>query len=485
MTSVIPVNHPTNTQRMNCDLRILQVSTSDSTGGAHKVAYNLHHAYQAHGYPAWLAVRSKYTNDPHILSIPNDASRSAWTQLWLAMGNVRGAWRLRKVLNWIGQPGRELEIHRGHEDFDFPETWRILDLPPERPDIIHCHNLHSGYFDLRALPWLSQQVPIVLTLHDTWLLTGHCAYSLDCERWRKGCGHCPDLAIDPAVRRDATAYNSQRKRAIYANSRFHVAVPCRWLMQQVEQSILDPAIVERRIIPYGVDLSVFRAIDRQAARLALDIPRDAKVLLFAANGPKRNMFKDYNTMRAALARMAARQRKQILFIALGEDAPEEQIGQVRLHFVPYERDPEVVARYYQAADLYLNAAKADTFPNAVLEALGCGTPVVATSVGGIPEQIKGLHSHCSPSDLNQHGVNDSTGVLVPVGDAEAMANAIDGLLSDDTLRRRMGENAAKDAQERFDLRRHANDYLQWYEQLRRARPKRSVSRTTFPEVITA
>ena len=82
-------------------------------------------------------------------------------------------------------------------------------------------------------------------------------------------------------------------------------------------------------------------------------------------------------------------------------------------------------------------------------------------------------------------MNDSTGVLVPVGDAEAMANAIDGLLSDDTLRRRMGENAAKDAQERFDLRRHANDYLQWYEQLRRARPKRSVSRTTFPEVITA
>ena len=52
MTSVIPVNHPTNTQRMNCDLRILQVSTSDSTGGAHKVAYNLHRAYQAYGYPA-------------------------------------------------------------------------------------------------------------------------------------------------------------------------------------------------------------------------------------------------------------------------------------------------------------------------------------------------------------------------------------------------------------------------------------------------
>jgi glycosyltransferase involved in cell wall biosynthesis len=378
-----------------------------------------------------------------------------------------------------------LEIHKGREDFDFPETWRILDLPPERPDIIHCHNLHSGYFDLRALPWLSQQIPIILTLHDTWMLTGHCAYSFDCDRWSVGCGHCPDLAIYPPVRRDATAYNWDRKRAIYADSRFHVAVPCRWLMQQVERSILAPAIAERRIIPYGVDLSVFRAIDRHAARLALDVPQDAKVLLFAANGAKRNMFKDYDTMRAAVVRVTARENKQILFIALGEDARDEQIGQAQMRFVPYQKDSGLVARYYQAADLYLHAAKADTFPNAVLEALACGTPVVATAVGGIPEQIKGLHSQCTLSDLNRHGVNDATGVLVPGGDAEAMADAIDRLLSDDTLRRRMGENAAKDAQERFDLRRHSNDYLQWYEQLHRAAAKSSVSRRTFHEVIMA
>jgi glycosyltransferase involved in cell wall biosynthesis len=254
-------------------------------------------------------------------------------------------------------------------------------------------------------------------------------------------------------------------------------------MQQVERSILAPAIVERRIIPYGVDLSVFRAIDRQAARLALDMPADAKVLLFAANGPKRNMFKDYDTIRAALGRIPARQHKQVLFIALGEDAPEEQVGEIRVCFVPYQSDPQIVARYYQAADLYLHAAKADTFPNTVLEALGCGTPVVATSVGGIPEQIKGLHSYSSLSDLNRHPVNDATGVLVPAGDAEAMANAIERLLSDDTLCHRMGENAARDAQERFDLRRHTNDYLEWYGQLRD--PKSSVGRTKCGEVVTA
>jgi len=73
---------------------------------------------------------------------------------------------------------------RGHEDFNFPASWHLLDLPPRVPDILHGHNLHGCYFDLRALAWLSQQVPVILTLHDAWLLGGHCAHSFDCERWK-------------------------------------------------------------------------------------------------------------------------------------------------------------------------------------------------------------------------------------------------------------------------------------------------------------
>jgi len=68
----------------------------------------------------------------------------------------------------------------------------------------------------------------------------------------------------------------------------------------------------------------------------------------------------------------------------------ERIGQAEVKFVPYQSSPEDVAKYYQIADVYVHAARADTFPNTVLEALACGAPVVATAVGGIPEQIKGL-----------------------------------------------------------------------------------------------
>src|SRR5205823_12310089 len=113
--------------------------------------------------------------------------------------------------------------------------------------------------------------------------------------------------------------------------------------------------------------------------------------------------------------------------------PEERLGNALIRFVPFENDAKIVARYYQAADVYLHAARADTFPNAVLEALACGTPVVATGVGGIPEQI----------------VNDQTGPIVAPGDAAAMANATVQLLRDSLMRMHFAENAARDAKTRF------------------------------------
>lgn len=135
-----------------------------------------------------------------------------------------------------------------------------------------------------------------------------------------------------------------------------------------------------------------------------------------------------------------------LCIALGEAAPPERIGDVEIRFIPYQKDPEQVARYYQAADLYLHPARADTFPNTVLEALACGTPVVASAAGGIPEQV----------------VEGKTGFLVPVGDARAMAERVLDLLADDGLRVRMGRQAAEDAAWRFGLERMAEEYLAFY-----------------------
>lgn len=440
---------------MHRGLRILQISTVDGGGGSEKMAWGFHQALRAKGNQAWMAVGHKNTEDQDVLVIPKGRCRTMWARTWLAVGNmvsglvgkVRGAVRLYNLVYWIGQPKRWLGTRLGHENFDFPGTWKILELPPERPDIVHCCNLHGNYFDLRVLPWLSRQVPVVMKPGDMWLLTGHCAHSLDCERWKSGCGHCPRIDIYPAIRRDATAFNWQRKRQIYARSRLYFATRCRWLTDIMEQSILAPAITETRVIPNGIDLAVFHPGDRNGARTMLGIPHDAKVLLFVGKAIRSNIFKDYQTLEAAVEQVADRlPGVSLLLICLGEKKQPEHIGGATVWSVGYQNDTGTVAEYYRAADIYVHAARADTFPNTVLEALACGTPVVATAVGGIPDQI-------------EDGV---TGFLVSRGDASHMAERIERLLHDTELQKRMGLCAAESARHRFDLNRQVDAYLEWY-----------------------
>jgi glycosyltransferase involved in cell wall biosynthesis len=455
-------------------LRILSVTTRGTGSGAERVAWNLFDGYRARGHGSWLAVGTRDTNDPDVFEIPNDAGRTAWSRLWLSASRPllrrenRDRWAkpLRLLLAGIGDPARAAAQLLGHEDFHYPGTRRLLELPPERPGIVHAHNLHGGYFDLRRLPEISRRVPVVLTLHDAWLFSGHCAHSFECERWRTGCGRCPDLTIYPAVARDATASNFRRKGRIYARSALYVAVPSRWLATRLADSMLAPAARECRVIPNGVHLETFTPGDRGSARQRLGLPREPLILLFAANTILNNPWKDFRTLRHALAKAAESfSGRPLLLLALGENAPPEMAGNAEIRFLPYQHDDSLVATYYRAADLYVHAAHSETFPNTVLEALACGIPVVASAVGGVLEQVRGLGLTGADPAQSARGEAEATGTLVPPADPVALAAALVALGGDPELRRRLGENAARDARARFDQNTQVETYLDWFREI--------------------
>ncbi len=446
-------------------MRILQVSTYDQGGGAESIAWRLFEHYRRRGHDSIMVVGEKVGHDHQIMPLSQlDSHHTEHSFIinvsrWLATyeGHLRGIWRMRRWLEaYVANPRNWWDACLGRDHFQFPETWRLLDLSPSRPDILHYHNLHGGwlprggYFDLRALPELCRNIPTVMTLHDTWMLSGHCAYTLGCDRWKTGCGHCPDLSIYPSIARDGTAENWQRKREIYRASRLYVATPSRWLLRQVEQSMLAPAIVQSRVIPNGVDLSYFHPGSQRAARMACGLPADVSILLFVANKARSNIFKDYQTVERCAVTVAGIHHKQkVILLVLGEHGKSIAFENGEVHFVDFQKDAHTLARYYQAADVYVHAAKSDTFPNTVLEALACGLPVVATAVDGIPEQIE----------------EGRSGFLVPAGDADAMADRVTHLLSNERLRVFMGTTAAEIASRTFNMQWQVQTYLDWYEDI--------------------
>lgn len=445
--------------------RILQVTKHDVWGGAGNVAWSLLLAYRARGYRSWLAVADRTTDDPDVLTIQNHALRSRWSRVCrglarrLARTDGRAASLTRalgRMMTVVAEPTRYVAIRLGHEDFAFPGSRRVLTLPPQRPDIFHAHSLHGGYFDLRILPRLCREVPVVLTLHDAWLLSGHCAHSLDCERWRTGCGLCPDLTLEPAIPRDGTAYNWRRKRDIYRRCQLYVSTPSRWLMRKVEDSILAPAVREARVVPNGVDCGIFRPSDMSATRAWLGLPRDARIAVATGIRLRDNVWKDYRTLEEAYREVARSQRgTPTLLLVLGDEGASRHVDGGEIRFLRYERDRHAVARYYQAADVYLHVTRADSFPLSTLEAMACGTPVIATAVGGIPEQI----------------TDRENGLLVSRGDPRALAESVRQVLDDPELRRSLTARALATVRSRFALDRQVDAFLEWYHALHDPRRK--------------
>ena len=445
------------TKQNSSTLAVLQVSALDRAGGAEQIAWNLFQANRQAGFGSWLAVGKKRSDDPHVFVIGQGNSLAGWALFCEKLASllnplqkkVRGVLGLQAFIRQLAKGPDYLAQIRGQEDFYFPASATLLDRAPEQLDLVQLHNLHGGYFDPRALINLSEQVPVMLTLHDAWLLSGNCAHSFSCERWKTGCGNCPDITIYPGLKVDSTALNWQRKKEIFTIARLYVATPCQWLMDKVKDSILVPAMIEGRVIPNGVDVQVFHPGDPLQARMRLGLPLDRPILLFVANGIKKNPFKDYETLRAAMTLIGNRSAQPIHFVALGEQGETEQFGQATVHYIERTTNFELVASYFQAADIYIHASKAETFPNTILEAMACALPVVASNVGGISEQV----------------VSGKTGLLVDPQNPDQLAQASLRLLEDSSLRQQMGAAGLARVRDLFTLERQAKQYQDWYEEI--------------------
>lgn len=446
-------------------MTIATINASVLGGGAERVALSLHLEYLRRGHEASLLVGNKNAEAPGVITIPNERYRSQWAQLLRRPAAVAASrstrerdlwWYADRALRSAAEPARFSAVARGNEDFDHPGTAHLLEGMRQAPEVLHFHNLHGSYFDIRELPRLTARTPSVLTLHDAWLLTGHCAHPFECERWLTGCETCPYLDRYVPLMADAAAENFKVKRAALGRSRIAYAAPSAWLLGMAERSgILDTAL-DARVIPNGVDTDLFSPGDREEARQRLGIAANATVLLCVAKDIATNPYKGFATLVAACEQLADRGLAATL-LAIGGDGPPRRIGNVEIRFIPFVSDSSALVAYYRAADVFVLPSRAEALGLTIIEAMSCGLPVVASNAGGIPEVVE----------------DGETGVLFEAGNAGVLAERLASLLDDPALRARLGANGALRAKQRFSVHGQAESYLAYYADVAGAWERRS------------
>lgn len=341
-------------------------------------------------------------------------------------------------------------LWRGQQDYHIQKSHALRKHTFfQQADILHLHNLHGGYFNLWSLPLLSALKPTVWTLHDMQALTGHCAYSMDCERGQPetGCGHCPHLSSYPPVWRDTTHQLWQDKCTIYAHSSLYLVTPSVWLQRLTEKSLLkeQPLVC----IPNGADTSIYRPQDQQEARRLLGLPQDALLVGGCADGGLANPWKGGHYVLETILELK-KTFSSLHFLNIGvKSTPEELQNADWVHHIPYVHEPVQLARLYAALDLLLYPTLADNHPLVCIESLCCGTPIVGFATGGVPEIVR----------------DGLDGLLVPTHDGTALTNATATLLQDTTLREKMGKEAEFSAAQRFNLELFAQRYEKLYEEV--------------------
>lgn len=414
-------------------MRVLHLSASDLGGGAARAAFRLHQGLQRLGHDSRMLVAARKGDDPAVMEVGrsrrlSDRFRRRWRRAQLQL--------LRR--RWAIQPSDP--FHLARTDYQ-----RDLDINLDQVDVLHLHWI-SDFVDLPS--WCiryGRQRPIVWTLHDMNPLTGGCHHDLGCERYREQCGCCPRL--HSRREHDLSRRIWREKRTALGSidaSRFRCVANSRWMAAKARaSSLLGPYDI--RTIALAVETDVFRPLDREACRRALEVPPDRKVVLFMAH-TLRDPYKGYDLLKAALEQIAA--RVPLLLLVVGRGKVEPPAG-MPCRFLGRILARESLAECFGAADVFANPSRAESFGQTCLEAMACGVPSVGFKVGGVPEAIR----------------DGITGRIVPDVRADSFAAGLCELLEQDDARHAMGAACRDLALREFTLERQARDYVKLYEEI--------------------
>lgn len=413
---------------MSAPLRVAMVNTFDRRGGAALSALRLHRALLEREVETELWVQHQDGNDASVRAPVDSISRLL----------AHSAPRLDRlsVKAYPPRPGRIFSPALA------PDT--VPDrVSRQRPDLVHLHWVNQGFLSVESVARFG--LPVVWTLHDMWAFTGGCHYDEECGRFRQACGRCPQLLSDEDD--DLSRSVFERKARHWAGVPLTLVSPSRWLAAKARESTLF-----RRhrieVISNGLDLQMFKPLDRREARRRWKLPEGGTVLLFGAMSSISDTRKGWHLLEPALKALAAQsQRGDTRAVIFGDSGPTAgpDLGMPVTCLGPIE-DQGRLSELYAAADVFIAPSVQENLANTVIESLACGTPVVAFSIGGMP-------------DLIDH---QQTGYLARPFDVEGLTEAIRWTTGPAARRTELSRRSRERAERLYSIHLSAERYLGLY-----------------------
>jgi D-inositol-3-phosphate glycosyltransferase len=291
-----------------------------------------------------------------------------------------------------------------------------------RYDLIHSHYWLSGW----AARDLSQawSVPVVHMFHTL--------------------GRMKDLVADEHEPREASQRAGIEQEIMDFADRVVAATPLD------RQQMLDLYRVDEHkivVVPCGVNLTRFRPIDQQQARRKLGLPDERDLFLFVGRlDPVKGLRVLLEAMCDLTRRMHPHRARELSLAVIGGDRESHlealmgeldclddithELGLDNLVVFIGSRSQDDLPYYYSASVACVMPSLYESFGMVALEAMACGTPVIASRVGGLTFTVR----------------DGETGFLVPERDPKALADKLELVLEDECLRHRLGRRALHVAQ---------------------------------------
>jgi glycosyltransferase involved in cell wall biosynthesis len=376
------------TSKSNNTINVLQVNTLDTKGGAAK--------------------STKRLSDGLNMLEKTKSYIMAGTVLDDADTTVQFPGRILKRLAY----GRDSLVTLGMRSFAALKKLNIW----SSVSIVHLHNMHGGYFNLISLLRLAKSRPTIWTLHDPWIIYEY--------------NTVPEYNEIFSKKRITRGYRLLKKITIPRVIK-HVTFtsPSLWLKNKVLDVFPGADI---RLIPNFIDTSIFKPTNQSEARKLLGLDLKTFYIMIVADDGEDNKSKGAD----ALDRICQKSNGKITKLIIG--------GKDN-----YVKDEYEMALYYSAADLFVFPTRADNFPLVTLESMACGTPVVAYSVGGVPEQINHMKDGC----------------LVAPGDEEKLAQYVAELASDKRRMKNMSQEAINKVNRLYNEDSVIKQYIDLYEEI--------------------